>query len=317
MKTGSIFATFFMVAISFSYSLPAQKITKIQQDAKNKGVTLPSLPWHLTDIWWHFQYPTQNFQRLDIDIHIDKPVPDDVNLYIAPLGLAQLNDIRCYGGLQTHIGGWADKTSRKLVRGGKGGIFSRWSKNNRPIGLDYVEMYPGGFCESSGYEGEFCSVRRPYEWKAGNYTFSLVKEETIDFKNTPHTWFSLAIRSHQDKSEWKIGRLLFEGKDFVFWDRHAAFVEIYGRNSDIPEVTVTFSYPRINGAEPAYRGAIARRETDGISAAPNCADVRTDNDKIIVGISPVIREKEFLQTSLDLKKTTPLKSLILELQNKK
>lgn len=302
MKTKLILAAFFMVAIFLSTPLQAQKTTKVEQDAQRKGVTLPPSPWHLMDIWWYFQNKTENFQRLDIDIHIDRNVPDDVNLYIAPLGLASLNDIGCYGGFQTHIGGWADKNSRQIVHSGRGGIFSRWSKNHQPIGLDYVDLLPGGFCESNGYEGEFCSVRRPYAWHAGDYTLSLIKEETIDFKNAPHTWFSLTVKSHQNKSEWKIGRLLFEGKDFVFWNCHAAFVEIYGGNSDIPEVTVTFSYPRINGTEPAFKGAIARRETQGISAAPNCADVKNDNDKIIVSISPVIREKEFLQASFNLKK---------------
>lgn len=310
MKNGFILTAFFMAAIFLYSPLKAQKVTKIQQDADKKGITLPPSPWHLMDIWWYFQYSTKDFQRLDIDIHIDKNVPDDVNLYIAPLGLAQLSGINCYGGLQTHTGGWTSKDSRKIVRGGRGGIFSRWSKDHQPIGLDYVDMFPGGFCESNGYEGEFCSVRRPYAWNAGSYTFSLIKEETINFKNAPHTWFSLNIKSHQDKSEWKIGRLLFEGKDFVFWDRHAAFVEIYGGNSDIPEVTVTFNYPRINGEEPAYRGASARRETQGLASAPNCADVKTDKDKIFVSISPVIREKEFLQTSLDLVKKTPLRALI-------
>lgn len=309
MKNGSMIAAFFMAATFLTAPLQAQKLTKIEQDAQRKGVTLPQSPWHLMDIWWYFQHSTKNFQRLDIDIHIDKDVPDDVNLYISPLGLAQLNGIRCYGGLQTHIGGWTDKNSRKIVRSGKGGIFSRWSKNNQPIGLDYVDLLPGGYCESNGYEGEFCSVRRPYEWKAGNYTFSLIKEETIDFKNAPHTWFSLNIRSHRDQSEWKIGRLLFEGRDFEFWNCHAAFIEIYGGKSDIPEVTVTFGYPRINGAEPAYRNAVARRETQGLAAAPNCADVQTEADKVKVSISPVIREKEFLQSNLKLNKLMPLRDM--------
>lgn len=309
MKNGLSFAAFFMAVAFFNSPLQAQKVTKIQQDAQHKEITLPSLPWHLMDLWWYFQHRTKDFQRLDIDIHIDKNVPDDVNLYISPLGLANLNGIRCYGGLQTHIGGWKDKNSRRIVQGGRGGIFSRWSKNDQPIGLDYVDILPGGFCESNGYEGEFCSVRRPYDWKAGDYTFSLVKEETIDFKNAPHTWFSLNIKSHQDKSEWKIGRLLFEGKEFEFWNCHAAFVEIYGGKSDIPEVTVTFGYPRINGEEPALKSAIARRETQGLAAAPNCADVQTDGDKIKVSISPVIRDKEFLQAYLKLTKKIPLRAI--------
>lgn len=301
MKTLFLCLVLFFQVSFFHTALHAQSITKIQLEAQKKGITLPSLPWHLTDIWWYFQDKTKNFERLDIDFNIDKDVPDDVNLYIAPLGLANLNGAGCYGGIQTHSGGWPSKESRKTVHCGRGGIFSRWSKDQKqPIGLDYVDLLPGGLCESNGYEGEFCSVRRPYSWKSGDYTLSLVKEETINYKNAPHTWFSLNILSHKDHSSFKIGRLLFDGKDFEFWNCLAAFVEIYGRHSDIPEVTVTFGYPRINNAKPALKVATARRETGGISAAPNCADVRSEKDRIIVSISPVIREKEFLQKTFQL-----------------
>lgn len=279
--------------LSGTFSLQAQLLlTRIEQDALDKGITLPPGPWHLADLWWEFD-TTSGFKQLDIDVRIDRDVPEDVNLYIAPLGLAQLNGISCYGGFQTHIGGWPDKKSRQMVHGGKGGIFSRWSKSeNEPIGLEYVDLLPGGYCESNGYEGEFCSVRRPYSWKAGHYTLSLIKEETITFKNAPHTWFSLNIRSHENKKTVKIGRLLFEGETFTLGNQLAAFVEVYGQ-SDIPEVTVIFGYPRINGKRQELKNAYAYRPTEGIGAAPNCAEVNCIQDQVSIKIGPVIQEKEF------------------------
>ena len=51
-----------------------------------------------------------------------------------------------------------------------------------------------------------------------------------------------------------MGSLRFEGEDFTFWDRNAAFVEIYATSkipkSGIPKVSVTFGYPRLNGKAP-------------------------------------------------------------------
>ena len=40
----------------------------------------------------------------------------------------------------------------------------------------------GGFCQSSGHEGDFVSVRRPYEWKKGKFTYKVVQmdKEEID-----------------------------------------------------------------------------------------------------------------------------------------
>ena len=52
--------------------------------AKQVGVSLPRLPWHLTDIWWDFDKPIDHFQRLDVDVTIDRNVPPIYNLYVSP-----------------------------------------------------------------------------------------------------------------------------------------------------------------------------------------------------------------------------------------
>ena len=301
--TVGFFLIFSFTDCKSQMTLPSSSATKgkIEEDAQKKGIKLPYRPWHLADIWWYFPKETQHFKRLDIDVTLDRDIPESFELYVAPIGLVSLNDIRSYGGLQTNIGGWPSKQSQKVVRPGKGGIFSRWStKEGEPIGLEYVDMPEGALCESNGYEGEFCSVRRPYKWKAGTYTFSLIKEETITFKNTPHTWISLNITSLADQSKFKIGRLLFEGNDFTLWDEHAAFVEIYGDDSDIPELKITFGLPRLNGEKAECKTALAVRPTDGLAGAPNCAIVTTKNENIIVEIAPVIQTEEFLQKRLYL-----------------
>ena len=161
----------------------------IEDYAQMRNIELPNLPWHTMVIRWAFKDSIPDFQRLDIDVSINRDVSTAYNLYIAPISATDFNGARFYGGLQTNIGGWKSKTDHTYLNPGKGGIFSRWSKTEKePIGLDYVDVLENGLCESAGYEGEFCSVRRPYQWTKGTYLFSLIKEETILFKEVPHTW---------------------------------------------------------------------------------------------------------------------------------
>jgi hypothetical protein len=41
-------------------------------------------------------------------------------------------------------------------------------------GIELTEL-DGGFCQSSGHEGDFVSVRRPYAWTKGKYTYRLTR----------------------------------------------------------------------------------------------------------------------------------------------
>lgn len=282
--------------------------TKIARDARLKNVELPSYPWHMINLWWQFQDSIANFERLDLDLTIHEDVPESYNLYISPVGIARINNISCYGGIQTNINGWSSKESRKREHFGKGIIFSRWNVDEtKPIGLDYVDMKPGGLCESAGYEGEFCSIRYPFKWTAGTYTYSIVKDETVQFKDAPHTWFRCVLTSHKDNRTIEAGRLLFEGDRFSFWNANAAFMEIYATEkesaSDIPTVTVDFAYPRINGKKPPLNVASANYVTEGQAASPYCADVEAKGDVISVTVSPSVRKEEpkAIPLMLDLK----------------
>jgi hypothetical protein len=264
-----------------------------EEMAKQAGVTLPRLPWHLTDIWWDFDKPTEHFQRLEIDVTIDRDVPPTYNLYVSPCGIAEINHLEFYGGLQTNINGWPNKESRERVFPGKGAIFSRWSADKKTlIGLDHARPAADGLVESAGYEGEFASVRRPLAWGAGKYTYQIVKGETEKQGEKSHTWFLCRVRDPQG-GQHEIGSLRFEGDDFSFWPRHAAFVEVYSTakipNSGIPKVNVTFGYPRINGQPPSFKKATAVFPAKGTTGSPACAKVRAEGENVVVEVGPIFK----------------------------
>ncbi|HLX59936.1 MAG TPA: hypothetical protein VKX17_01520 [Planctomycetota bacterium] len=285
------------------------------EDPAPASKKLPPQPWHLADIWWDFAAPTPHFETLDIDVTIDRDVPSTVNLYVSPCGLGQLSGQQFYGGLQTNANGWPSKTEHTRAFIGKGGIFSRWGKNS--LSVDWARGAEGTHFESAGYEGDFVSVRRAFAWTKGTYTWSLraCDTETIDGKD--YTWVSCFVTPHDvsgtgitgASGSRYIGSLRFEGKDLTFWPRHSAFVEVYSTakipHSEIPEVTVTFGYPRINGQQPQFKKASVIHPAAGErSGAPDCATAEAEGDTIVVKVGKVFdREAKDRRHGLELKQT--------------
>jgi hypothetical protein len=264
------------------------------EQAAKLGLTLPKLPWHVADFWWAFGEPVERFESLDVDVTIDRELPADMNLYVSPVGVAQINGLQFYGGLQTNINGWATKESRQRVSPGRGAIFSRWSSDKKtPIGLGHVRKAADGLCESAGYEGEFCSVRRPFNWGKGTYTYSIVKGDTETVEGVAHTWFHCLVRAHSNQVTTAVGSLRFEGTDFTYWAKHAAFLEIYSTQpiprSNIPRVVVTFGYPRINGVKPPAKRVSVNYNATGRAQAPACATARADGENIVVELGPIFQ----------------------------
>jgi hypothetical protein len=276
----------------------AQQTPKEMADAL--GVKLPKSPWHVANIWWKFEKPVEHFTSLEMDVSIDRDVPETYNLYVSPCGNSQINGMQFYGGLQSNINGWPDKESRKRVHPGRGAIFSRWSSDKKtPIGLDHVRT-AGDDClvESAGYEGEFASVRRPVAWKKGTYTWSITKGDTIERKEKPATWFVCRVKDHETGKTVEVGSLLFEGNDFTMSGWHSAFVEVYSTakipNSNIPKVNVAFGWPRVNGEKVKLKKAFANHPdpAKGVPGAPDCATTRADGDKCVVEVGPIFRRDE-------------------------
>ena len=268
--------------------------------AEELGVKLPRRPWHVANIWWNFAGPVEKFTSLEMDVAIDRDVPETYNLYISPCGIAKINGLQFYGGIQTNINGWASKEDRERVSRGRGAIFSRWSSDKKtPIGLDHVRMVADDcLVESAGYEGEFASVRRPFKWKKGSYTWSVTKGDTIERNGEPATWFACQVKDHADDSTFDVGSLLFEGDEFTFWGRHSAFVEVYSTReiprSSIPKVNITFGWPRINGEKVAIQGTSAfyPGEKSGATSSPDCAHIRAKGDSCVVEVGPIFQREE-------------------------
>lgn len=205
------------------------------------------MPWHLTDLWWDLGADVP-FESYSIDCTISATPPADTDLYIAPIGLGYLNRVPFYSGLQTNCDGntSADKRLRKL---GPGYIFSMWGERSPKA----IRPSAGGYWQSSGHEGDFISVRRPFKWKAGKYTYRLVKMDAQKVGDKNHTWVGAFVVSHATDENIFIGSLRFPTSDLVLSRRIASFVEIYGRRKPveaIPKLTVKFDNLRVNG-EPA------------------------------------------------------------------
>ena len=283
MKKSSIivFSVIFCVSTIFFVYISRNLFKSIKAEVSQKiKEKLDSQPCHLINIWWFFE-DLPDFQRLDIDITVTD-VSRDFNFYISPINTS-INDCSLYAGIQTNTLGKRSKTNRFPINLGKGGIFSRWSQDEiTPIGYDYVDMFDDGACDSSGAEGGFCSVRRPFDWTSGTYTLSLIKENTILYNNIPHTWVAYEITEKKTNDTKRIGRLLFEGQSLKLRDDFCAFVEVYGINKKIPPATVTFGFPKVNGIEQNVYKVYAYRP----HTTPNVTTVSSQGCEITVTLDP-------------------------------
>jgi hypothetical protein len=262
--------------------------------------TLPRLPWHVADIWWHFENATPHFQSLDVDVTIDRDVSTNVNLYIAPCGLGELSGVKFYGGIQSNSNGWKSKDNPERIHIGKGVIFSRWGKGK--LSVSQARGADDSIFEAAGYEGDFVSVRRPFVWTKGTYTWSLRACDTETIGTNDFTWVSCFVTAHATGEQRYIGSLRFEGKDLAFWNKHAAFVEVYSTakipRSEIPEVKVTFGYPRLNGQPPKFKSAQAIHP----ASSPDCATAAAEGDKVVVTVGKIFeRDAKDRRHKLDLK----------------
>ncbi len=48
-----------------------------------------------------------------MDVVIDREVPSIYNMYVSVVGVANINGLQFYGGIQTNISGWASKEIRE------------------------------------------------------------------------------------------------------------------------------------------------------------------------------------------------------------
>ena len=247
------------------------------------GERYKSMPWHLVDIWWDVGRDVQ-FESYSIDVTIKDQVAADVNLYIAPLGLGHLNKIPFYGGLQTQADGYT-KRDRRLRQIGPGFLMSMWGERSH----DAIRPAVGGFCQSSGHEGDFVSVRRAYSWSPGKYTYRVVRMDQQKVQDKTATWVGAFVYSHAKDENIFVGALRFPADKLVLSRRLASFVEVYGRRlpvEKIPKVTVIFDNLRINGDAVAGPGVMAVYP----KGVPDYAVAKLIKDQLVIRVGePVLQ----------------------------
>jgi hypothetical protein len=243
------------------------------------------MPWHLVDLWWDLG-DHMPFQSYSIDVNIQQDVPATNNLYIAPIGLAHLNETPFYGGIQTQADGHT-KSDRRVRKIGPGLLMSMWGERS----LDAIRPSVGGLCQSSGHEGDFVSVRRPYLWSKGVYTYRVVRMDEQNIDGQPFTWVGAFVYSHAQDENVFIGALRFKGKDLLLSRKVASFVEVYGRRipvTEIPAVTVTFDKLQVNG-QPANIVSATAVYPSGV---PDYAQAKAEGSRVIVEVGRPVTDRE-------------------------
>ena len=239
--------------------------------------------WSLVNIRWDIGRLVL-FQSLGVDVTIDQDVPDDLRIYIAPLGSGRLSGTSFYGGLQTQIDGYS-RHDHQWRNPGRGLIFSMWDERSP----DAIRPSVDGLCLSSGSEGDYVSVRRPYPWTNGTYTYRLVRMDRQVIAGRPYTWVGAFVYSHQKDEHAFVGALRFKGDNLVLHQLLGSFVELYSYTklpSTIPELTLTFGNVTVNGKPVESLSAVVAYQMDD----PGFAEAVVRGNWVVVKLGrPVVR----------------------------
>ena len=204
------------------------------------GEYIVNPPWHMIDIACFFTKDIE-FNQVSVDLFIKDDISNDEFLYIAPF-CGSINGIRFYAGLQTQCGGYVNplhnEQKSEYSEIGKAMIFSRWQTRD----VNGLKKAKNGVCESSGYEGDFISVRNSLKWETGTYTLSLINtHETVEIDGALHTFIELKVYDHQSEEHTSCGKLTFPGKQLILDKENYLFVELYSeltKISDTPKGTI-------------------------------------------------------------------------------
>lgn len=203
----------------------------------------------LTYAGWRWEEEIE-FLEIEFTIHTNVVDWSDHNGLFLALADSEIGGADFYFGLQTDLSRPGVGQTRR-----KGAIFSRWGTRT----LEDTRTAPGGFSESAGYEGDFISVRRHYDWATGTYRARLARHDS----DRHGDWFGLWITDlDQGRTTW-IGSLRFpriQGRPAKIAPSQVSFVELYGAPLsliDIPEWHVSITAP-LGGWEVAPRYTYTR-----------------------------------------------------------
>jgi len=258
--------------------------------AKEPVKAWKSLPWHLIDYYHRFP-DTGTFRAIEIDLTLKGKVPKETYLYVSPLW-GRFGDKGFYFGFLSDM---YDPKRKKNI--GKGIIFSRWGLGSKadartPKG---ARSFVGEKATSG--EGDFVSIRKPYRWNEGRYTF-LMRARRPDAAGRG-TWIDLLVLEHKSGRWIDAGGLRFHGKELSLRSRLVSFVEIFAKRGRgrrafpkvLPEITVSVSPPLVNGTyEPiSNRIRFSRRIPRLIETEDDGLDFHMKLGRIPVPATPLLQ----------------------------
>lgn len=220
------------------------------QENKYLGDFIMTPPWHIVDVEFYLD-TDYVFNSYSLDLNILTPIPNETYLYIAPFGSGYINGILYYGGIQTHTGGYKNPNHNnektEFTEIGRAMIFSRWEERSP----EAIFMDSSGVCESSGYEGDFVSVRNTLNWTTGKYTFKIEKSNNhTSINSVKHSIVQMTVYEHKTKKTFNCGALAFPGDQLTLSASQFLFFELYGKRINInkmPYAKFECSNFQING----------------------------------------------------------------------
>ena len=235
-------------ATATSTPAPMPMPTPTQIPGRDDLYGLIQPPEHMAYVWWGWNPSQAHFRELATEFTIHNDVEDwsDGNGLYLMLCYSSISGIGFYFGLQTDV-----HASEYPYHRGKGAIFSRWDTRDL-ANARYSET--DGWSESSGHEGDFIGVRRPYDWGSGDYRISIAP----DGRDSDGEWFGLWVTDLSTNETTWIGSLKFpllNGTATIEPSSYAT-LEIYGpgiRPIDIPQWHVSVKRPLGDNA-PSNRG---------------------------------------------------------------
>ena len=234
-------------------------------------------PFNLAKVWWWWRYNGDctgaflEFETVTVDftIHNDPNYSTRGGMFLMLLN-GNISGKSFYFGLQTRL---QPPLGRPAA---KGTLFSRWDtrdQGNAAADPDHGWTYDGG------YEGDFVSARRSYEWSAGDYRARLARDSSRE-SNADGVWYGLWFTDLDTNVETWIGSLRFplvEGETHIE-GLFSTVLEIYGgavRPADVPAWHVSVGIPAVDGVDA---GCAQTRYPD-VEAEDVTSEVRYDPDQ--------------------------------------
>ena len=245
----------------------------------------PKTPWHHVNYWFDCEIKNEEFLSLSMDFKIEGSIDDLDLIYIAPFS-SKINGTKFYGGIQTNTGGWESKSAKRIVKVGRGGIFSRWADDiSSPITTDYAQGVDGTLFEAALYEGSFVSVRKKISWGNGIYRYEIRKiADDVDSKK--FAWFGAFLTDIERDLTTEIGRIRFDGDSFRLHKSIATFIESYGKNTrSIPNIKISFKSPKINNQSCNNNSVYVVYPTNGYEPYTRYAKTEIEGEFVVATIS--------------------------------